>query len=112
MIWFLLIWSLNSLGLIALASGMSKHQKQFFSRELSPTASLIAKITGWSLLVFSLISCLLHSNISIRINYWLGALTFAALFTAWCLSYFAHHMKKLVMGCIAIFIMCIFPQFF
>ncbi len=31
MIWFLIIWTLATLGFFALASSMSKHQKQIFS---------------------------------------------------------------------------------
>ncbi len=34
MMFFLLIWALSSLGFFALACSMSKHQKQFYSKEL------------------------------------------------------------------------------
>ena len=33
MIWFLVIWALATLGFFALASSMSKHQKQIFAKE-------------------------------------------------------------------------------
>ncbi|MEG1093415.1 MAG: DUF3325 domain-containing protein, partial [Acinetobacter sp.] len=35
MIWFLIIWALATLGFFALASSMSKHQKQIFAKELT-----------------------------------------------------------------------------
>ena len=36
MMFFLLIWALTSLGFFALATSMSKHQKQIFDTELNP----------------------------------------------------------------------------
>ena len=34
MIWFMIIWTLATLGFFALASSMSKHQKQIFAKDL------------------------------------------------------------------------------
>nr|WP_174506278.1 DUF3325 domain-containing protein [Acinetobacter sp. Marseille-Q1620] len=99
MIWFLFIWSISTLGFFCLASSMSKHQKQIFGDTLELGKTSIAKISGWILLITALILCIYHDNISIGISYWLGSLTFAALFVAWCLSYFAGKIKKIAVAC-------------
>lgn len=96
MILFLCIWALSALGLFALACSMSKHQKQFFSNQLSSNKTRIATIIGWCALILSLLICLSHGKPSNDISYWLGVITLAALFVATCMSYCAHHFKKIV----------------
>ena len=104
MIWFLLIWSLTSFGLIALASGMSKHQKQIFAQELDVHKTYLAISIGWISLLVGLIASILQSNISIGISYWIGALTLSALFVCLCLTYIANKIKQVAIVCMIIFI--------
>ena len=95
MSFFLLIWSISSLAFIALASSMTKHQKQIFNRELHPAQSRIATIMGWLLLLTSLVICLLSGKISSMLSYWVGVLTFAALLIGLMLSYYSDKIKSL-----------------
>ena len=102
MMFFLMIWALTSLGFFALATSMSKHQKQIFDRELDPAKTQLATILGWILLIISLILCLLTGAVSNMISYWLGSLTFAALVVGLSLSYLASKIKVIVMFCVFI----------
>ncbi len=101
MIFFLLIWSLSSLGFFALACSMSKHQKQFFQHELSVGKTRLATLFGWCLLILALVLCLSLGTPSNDISYWFGALTIAALFVGLCISYFATYFWKMI-GTLAI----------
>ena len=96
MIFFLLIWAINTLGFIALASSMSKHQKQFFNHELSTSQTKSTTCIGWILLLIALILSLLPNTLSNGISYWVGVLTFSALFVGLTLSYFAHKIKMII----------------
>lgn len=104
MMHFLLIWSLSSLGFIALASSMSKHQKQIFAQELEPSKGHLAQICGWILLIITLVLSINSSSLSNGISYWIGILTFSALSVGLCLSYYASKIKlfALILGIIAI----------
>lgn len=102
MIFFLLIWSLSSLAFIALASAMSKHQKQIYEHELSPRQTQLASITGWALLLISLIICLISGQLSSMLSFWVGVLTFSALFVGVLLSYYSLKMKFATGFCVAI----------
>ena len=102
MMFFLLIWALTSLGFFALATSMSKHQKQIFDTELNPAKTQLATILGWVLLILALILCLCTGAISNMISYWLGSLTFAALVVGLSLSYLASRIKVIVMFCVFI----------
>jgi hypothetical protein len=95
MSFFLLIGSISSLALIALASAMSKHQKQIFNRELSLAQTYAASSLGWILLPVSLVICLLSGKISTMLSYWIGVLTFAALLIGLMLSYYPNKIKAL-----------------
>ena len=95
MSFFLLIWLISSLAFIALASAMTKHQKQIFNRELNPAQSRIATILGWLLLLTSLVICLLSGKISSMLSYWVGVLAFAALLIGLMLSYYSDKIKSL-----------------
>ena len=95
MSFFLLIWSISSLAFIALASAMSKHQKQIFNCELNLAQSRIATILGWLLLLTSLVICLLSGKISSMLSYWVGVSTFAALLIGLMLSYYSDKIKSL-----------------
>lgn len=98
MSFFLLIWSLSTLGLFSLAASMSKHQKQMFHTELSAAKSKIATILGWTLLMISLLLCISDGAYSNMISYWLGTLTFAALVVGLSLSYMAEKTKIICVG--------------
>ncbi|AUC07241.1 DUF3325 domain-containing protein [Acinetobacter lwoffii] len=102
MMFFLLIWALTSLGFFALATSMSKHQKQIFDTELNPAKTQLATILGWVLLILALILCLFAGTISNMISYWLGSLTFAALVVALSLSYLESKIKMIVSICAVI----------
>lgn len=95
MIFFILIWSISSLGFFALASSMSKHQKQIFGHELEASKTQLATIIGWVLLAISLVICLVSGAITNMASYWIGALTFSALFSGLCLSYFDSKIKQI-----------------
>ena len=94
-IWFLFIWSINSAGLLSIAASMSKHQKQIFGHELKPLHTRIFKIAGWVLLILTLVLCTTQGHWSTYISYWIGTLTFAALFSGLCLSYYPQFCKKI-----------------
>lgn len=112
MIWFLTLWSLSSLGFISLACSMSKHQKQLFGHELSPQKTTLAQYLGWIILGLSLMASIWHSNFSIGISYWLGAISFSALFVAWCLSYFETHFKMISLALTGILLLMLILQLF
>ena len=95
MIFFLLIWSLCSIAFFALASSMSKHQKQIFGHELDAAKTRYAAFTGWVLLIIALIICMMSAQLSNMISYWIGVLTFSALFVGLCLSYLNTYIKKI-----------------
>lgn len=103
MIFFLLIWSLCSVAFFALASSMSKHQKQIFGDELDVAKTRYAALTGWILLIVALILCMMSAQLSNMISYWIGVLTFSALFVGLCLSYLNAYIKKIVIVCVFIF---------
>ena len=51
MMFSLLIWSLSALGFFALASSMSKHQKQIFGHELDAAKTRTAAACGWTIVI-------------------------------------------------------------
>ena len=97
MIWFLIIWSINCVGLFALSASMSKHQKQIFGRELTQKQNRWLSLAGWLILVCALMLCMRQGHLSNQISYWLGVLTLSALFCGLCLSYQAHHFKRILL---------------
>lgn len=102
MIFFLLIWSLSTLGFIGLACSMAKHQKQIAHKVLSTSETNVAKIIGWLLILLALVICILNGTLSNMLSYWAGTLTFAALTVALTLTYLESKVKYLVMLCIAV----------
>ena len=98
MMFFLLIWSLSSLAFIALASSMSKHQKQIFGNELNAKQTRYSTIIGWLLLTFSLVICILSGKLSNMLSFWVGVLSFAALFVGVSLSYFEQKIKAFTLA--------------
>lgn len=98
MMFFLLIYSLCSLAFIALASSMSKHQKQIFGNELNAKQTRYATIIGWLLLTFSLVICILSGKLSNMLSFWVGVISFAALFVGVSLSYFEQKIKAFALA--------------
>lgn len=103
MIFFLMIWSLCSIAFFALASSMSKHQKQIFGHELKPSKTRLVLILGWVLLLITLILCIMSAQLSNMISYWIGVLTFSALFVGLCISYLATNIQKIAIVTLLIF---------
>lgn len=93
MIFFLLIWSILSLGFLALALAMEKHQKQLLSQALCPSLTRLVQCGGYLCLVLALSLCIAHYHIANGISYWVGAMTFSAFFILMMLSYFTHLFK-------------------
>ncbi|WP_336932460.1 DUF3325 domain-containing protein [Acinetobacter bereziniae] len=102
MIFFLLIWSISSLAMIALASAMSKHQKQIYGHELAKKTTLFATLSGWGLLFISLIICLMSGKPSSMLSLWVGILTFSALFVGSLLSYYSTKIKTVAIICLIV----------
>lgn len=98
MMFFLLICSLCSLAFIALASSMSKHQKQIFGNQLNAKQTRYATIIGWLLLTFSLVICILSGKLSNMLSFWVGVLSFSALFVGVSLSYFEQKIKAFTLA--------------
>ena len=100
MIFFLIIWSLSNLGFFALASSMSKHQKQIYLTELDTSKTRFAHCIGWLILLITLGICISQGQMSNMMSYWVGVLTFSALFVGLMLSYFPEKIKKLMGICL------------
>ena len=99
MIFFLLVWSLSSLAFISLASAMSKHQKQMYGQELTAQQTRLASILGWTLLLISLIICVISGPLSSMLSFWIGILTFSALFVGALLTYYSLKVKFVACFC-------------
>ena len=95
MIFFLMIWSICSVGLFALASSMEKHQKQIFGQKLASNKTRLATIAGWVLLIIALILSVQHAQLSNMISYWIGVITFSSLWVGLSLSYFESKLKQI-----------------
>ena len=98
MMFFLLIYSLCSLAFIAFASSMSKHQKQIFGRELNVTQTHYATLSGWLLLIISLVICSISGKLSTMLSFWVGVLSFSTLFVGVSLSYFEQKIKAFTLA--------------
>lgn len=104
MIFFFCVWAMSALGFFGLASSISKHQKQYFNKELSISQSRIATLLGWCGLIISLEICLSLGKPSNNVSYWFGVLTLSALSVGLSTSYYAQHFKKFVIALSLIFI--------
>lgn len=105
MIWFIMIFSLSVLGFTALASGMSKHQKQFFGKELDHTKARLAQLFGWILLTVIAVYCSVELGIANGLSYWIGVLTFAGFIVMAVLSYYPKRFKLLCMVSASLFLL-------
>ena len=92
MIWFLIIWTLTTLGFLHLpAVCLSTKSKSLLKKKLQQTR--LATTVGWFLLIVSLLICLTQGHWSTEISYWVGVISFAALFVGLCLSYFEQKLR-------------------
>lgn len=107
LIWFILIWAINSAGLFALAGAMSKHQKPIFGCELKTKHSRYLSYIGWLLLMLALGLCTAQGHWSTHISYWIGSITFSALFTGLCISYYPQQVKKIASVTLILAILCL-----
>lgn len=105
MSWFIMIFSLSLIGFSALASSMSKHQKQFFGKELAPKTTRLAHIFGWTLLAIVAIYCSSVLGIANGLSYWLGVLTCAGFIVIAVLSYYPTRFKLLCMVSTSLFLL-------
>lgn len=106
MILFLLVWSISTLGFLALAIGMEKHQKQLLSQPLTQKQTQLSQGLGWLILILALIVAIMHYHIANGISYWVGVMTFAACFTLLMLSYFSHLFKVVSISISIIIVIC------
>lgn len=106
MIFFLLVWSISTLGFLALALGMEKHQKQLLTQPLNHKQTRISQFFGWFLLTFALIVAIAHYHIADGISYWVGVISFSAFFILLMLSYFNHLFKVVSLSTIALVVIC------
>ena len=102
MMFFLLIWSLSTLGFVGLACSMSKHQKQIAAKVWSKSETNLAKFMGWLLILLALVVCIFNGTLSNMISYWVGTLSFAALTVALALTYLETKVKYLVVFAIIV----------
>lgn len=105
MIFFISIWSLISLAFFALATSIAKHQKQIFGHELLANQTRLSTILGWLLLTISVIICMLNGQLSNMISYWIGTLSFSALFVGLCFSYFDSKIRNIAIVIAVIFVL-------
>lgn len=99
MMFFLLIWSITSLGFFALAASMQKHQKQIFGHILDAPKTRLAIILGWIILAVALVLCAITGALSNMMSYWIGSLSFAAILVGLSLSYAQTKIKLIVIAC-------------
>ncbi len=112
MIWFLLIWSMSTLALMALASSMQKHQKQIFNQLLDDGKTRLATMLGWTGLAISLALCFVEAPPSNAISYWLAVLSFAATAVLLLLSYYPQHSKRFALILLILSLVCGIAQLF
>lgn len=110
MSFFLLAWCVCTLGFIALAASMPRHQEQIFGKELGQPRSRVAAAAGWAMLGLGLAVCLPGGVLSNMVSYWVGVLTFSALAVVLWLSYMAHRLGSLAAVCAAMALPCLFAM--
>ncbi|WP_336041507.1 DUF3325 domain-containing protein [Acinetobacter dispersus] len=89
----LMLWCVAVVALSALACGMSKHQRDIFSAQISAQNSRHFEIVGWVMLLLSALVMIYLKGASVGLSEWLGCITFAALAVGLLLTY---HPKKLL----------------
>ena len=89
----MMLWCVAVVALSALACGMSKHQRDIFSVQISAQNSRRFEIVGWVALLFSALVMIYFKGASVGLSEWLGCMSFAALAVGLLLTY---HPKKLL----------------
>ncbi|NNP71077.1 DUF3325 domain-containing protein [Acinetobacter sp. Ac_5812] len=88
-----MLWCVAVVALSSLACGMSKHQRDIFSSQISAQNSRSFEIIGWVVLLISALVMIYLKGASVGLSEWLGCITFAALAVGLLLTY---HPKKLL----------------
>lgn len=83
----LMLWCVAVVALSALACGMSKHQRDIFSTQISAQNSRRFEIVGWVMLLLSALVMIYLKGASVGLSEWLGCITFAALAVGLLLTY-------------------------
>ncbi|EOR06357.1 DUF3325 domain-containing protein [Acinetobacter genomosp. 15BJ] len=83
----LMLWCVAVVALSALACGMSKHQRDIFSAQISAQNSRRFEIAGWVMLLLSALVMIYIKGASVGLSEWLGCITFAALAVGLLLTY-------------------------
>lgn len=94
----MLVWLLCAINVISfscLAAAMSKHQRDFFGRALSPEQNRLLKLGGWSLLAITLCTCITLRGPSIGASVWTCAITFSALLVGLVATYLPLRLKMI-----------------
>ncbi|MCH7338348.1 DUF3325 domain-containing protein [Acinetobacter higginsii] len=89
----MMLWCVAVVALSALACGMSKHQRDIFSAQISAQNSRRFEIVGWVALLLSALVMIYFKGASVGLSEWLGCISFAALAVGLLLTY---HPKKLL----------------
>ena len=88
-----MLWCVAVVALSSLACGLSKHQRDIFSSQISAQNSRRFEIIGWVVLLISALVMIYLKGASVGLSEWLGCITFAALAVGLLLTY---HPKKLL----------------
>ncbi|MBH2002347.1 MAG: DUF3325 domain-containing protein [Moraxellaceae bacterium] len=83
----LMLWCVAVVALSALACGMSKHQRDIFSSQISAQNSRRFEIAGWVVLLLSALVMIYLKGASVGLSEWLGCITFAAFAVGLLLTY-------------------------
>lgn len=82
-----MLWCVAVVALSALACGMSKHQRDIFSSQISAQNSRRFEIVGWVMLLISALVMIYFKGASVGLSEWVGCITFAALAVGLLLTY-------------------------
>lgn len=83
----LMLWCVAVVALSSLACGMSKHQRDIFTVQISAKKSRCFEIAGWVTLLISAVVMIYFKGASVGLSEWLGCITFAALAVGLLLTY-------------------------
>ena len=87
---------LMCLGFGVLALSMVKHHRDIVGVRVSPARQTILRVSGWTLLGFSLVLTLVDRGPSIGLVTWVGLLTVAALLVAISLTYAPPNLERVI----------------
>lgn len=90
----LMLWCVAVVALSALACGMSKHQRDIFSSQISAQSSRRFEIVGWMMLLLSALVMIYIKGASVGLSEWLGCISFAALAVGLLLTYYPKRLLQ------------------